>query len=49
MTTKPIEFDPSRLTALDAKRRQAQALQRAANDQMHKLRDKKKQRPPHGR
>ena len=41
MTTKPIEFDPSRLTALDAKRRQAQAFQRAANDEYQSLRVKK--------
>lgn len=41
MTTSKLEFDPSRLTALDAKRRQAQALQRASNDLLHDLRDKK--------
>jgi hypothetical protein len=42
MTAKTkIEYDPSRLTALDAKRRSAQALQRAANDQMHDLRERK--------
>lgn len=42
MTTKPkIEFDPDRLSVLDQKRRSAQALQRAANDQLHDLRDKK--------
>jgi hypothetical protein len=41
MTTSKLEFDPSRLTALDAKRRQSQALQRAANDQLAELRELK--------
>lgn len=41
MTTSKLEFDPSRLTALDAKRRQSQALQRAANDEYQSLRVKR--------
>lgn len=42
MTAKPkITYDPERLTALDAKRRSAQALQRAANDEYQSLRVKR--------
>ena len=42
MTAKTkITYDPDRLSVLDQKRRSAQALQRAANDLLHDLRDKK--------
>jgi septal ring factor EnvC (AmiA/AmiB activator) len=41
MSTKTIEFDPDRLSVLDQKRRSAQALQRASNDEYQSLRIKK--------
>jgi len=41
MTTSKLKFDPDRLTVLDQKRRSAQALSRACNDQMQELRERK--------